>query len=200
MIYIEYFSRRREVSVEEFHSKVAQGLAWESEFSEDRLVLKAGRTWRLGPLPEYFIVWHTPEAGFDRFEAWDKAFRSGEADKFEHPFLSVARVEFAGCYDALREPVRARDGLYYAEFFRSRTDRAAVGGFFAGRVRRHADFTLVLLIERIGRMGPEPGGLAVWTLPGFSSLPAIARELDGVREPIELTEAGIYTDIGREIL
>jgi hypothetical protein len=200
MIYIEYFSRRPEVSLKEFHDKVAQGLEWESEFGEDRLVLKAGRTWRLGPLPEYFIVWHTPEAGFERFEAWDKAFRSGKAERFEHPFLSVAQVEFAGCYEALREPVRARNGFYYAEFFRSRSERAAVAGFFEERARTHPDFMLNLLIERIGRLGPEPGGLAVWTIPNFASIASVARELERLREPVELTAAGTYTDIGQEIL
>lgn len=200
MIYIEYFRRRPEVSVEDFHARVAQGLAWESEYSEDRLILKAGRTWRLGSLPEYFIVWHTPGAGFERFEAWEKAFRSGEADKFEHPFLSAARVEFAGCYEELREPVRVRGDLYYAEFFRPRAERPAVTNFFAERARKHADLSLNLLIDRIGRLGPEPGGLAVWTVPSFAALEGIARELDGVREPIELTSAGTYTDIGNEIL
>lgn len=200
MIYIEYFSRRPEVSVEDFHARVAQGLAWESEYSEDRLILKVGRTWRLGPLPEYFIVWHTPGAGFERFEAWEQTFRSGEADKFERPFMSAARVEFAGCYEALREPVRARGGLYYAEFFRPRAERSTLASFFAERARRHSEFNLNLLLHRIGRLGPEPAGLAVWTVPSFASLEAIARELDGVQEPVELTNAGIYADIGTEIL
>jgi hypothetical protein len=200
MIYVEYFSRRPGVRLDEFHSKVAQGLAWETEYSEDRLVLKAARTWRLGPLPEYFIVWYTPGAGFERFQAWEEAFRSGEADRFEHPFLSVARVEAAGCYDALREPVHVREGLYYAEYFRSRSDQASVARFFAKRAEGHPELQLVLLVDRIGRLGPDPGGLAVWALSDFAALSAVTRDLDGVDEPIAISAAGLYTDIGREIL
>lgn len=40
----------------------------------------------------------------------------------------------------------------------------------------------------------------MWTIPAFASLAALARELDGIRDPLELTDAGTYTDIGREIL
>ena len=31
--------------------------------------------------------------------------------------MSSARIDRAGCYEALLEPVRQQDGIYYAEFF-----------------------------------------------------------------------------------
>ena len=59
---------------------------------------------------------------------------------------------------------------------------------------------LVLGLARTWRLGPEPGGIAVWTLPDFASLGAIAAALNGVHEPVELVTAGIYADFGNEIL
>ncbi|HHT9131508.1 MAG TPA: hypothetical protein ACFYED_03380, partial [Candidatus Tripitaka californicus] len=101
MIYIEYFSRRPGVELAEFHAGVAKGSAWGDGYVEDRLILLAGRTWRLGPDPEYLMVWHSSNAGFERIDAWERIFRSGEADSFEEPFLRVARIDIAGCYEAL---------------------------------------------------------------------------------------------------
>jgi hypothetical protein len=200
MIYIEYFSRRPDVELADFHAGVGKGLGWDAGYSEDQLVLHAGRTWRMGPAPEYCMVWHSPGAGCERIDAWDFIFRAGEADQFEMPFLRVARIEGAGCYEALLEPVRAQSGTYYGEYFRPAGVMTEVRSFYEERARRHLDFKLNLLAVRIGRLGPEPGGLAVWTLPNFAVLGEIARELDGVTKPLELVAAGTYTDIGREIL
>jgi hypothetical protein len=77
---------------------------------------------------------------------------------------------------------------------------AQVVDFYQGRAARHPELTLNLLVKRIGRLGPEPGGLAVWTIPDFASLRGIAGELDQVEEPVALVTAGTYTDVGREIL
>jgi hypothetical protein len=200
MIYIEYFSRRPGVELAEFHAGVAKGSEWGDDYAEDRLILLVGRTWRLGPEPGYFMVWHSPNAGFERIDAWDRILRSGEADQFEGSFLAVARVDFAGCYEALFEPTRARDGAYYVEFFHSRDAMPEVRSFYEKRARRHEDFRLNLLAYRMGRLGPEPGGLAVWTLPDFAALGRIVRELDDVSSPVELVRAGTYADIGKEIL
>ena len=40
------------------------------------------------------------------------------ADIHENQFRRVATIEAAGCYDALLVPVPAKDGIYYAEYFR----------------------------------------------------------------------------------
>ena len=55
-------------------------------------------------------------------------------------------------------------------------------------------------IARIGKLAPDPGGLAAWTLPSYGALTAVARDLDGLNEPVRLTTAGVYNDIGKEIL
>jgi hypothetical protein len=200
LIYIEYISRRPGVSLEEFHRSALQGQeGWDSTHSEDRLVWNAARTWRLGPEPEYISAWHTPAKSFARIDDWDRIFRSGDADAFESSFFEVARIEAAGCYEPLREPVDARGATYYAEFLRMGAPTQVLE-FYEGRAARHPELTLNLLLGRVGRMGPDPGGLAVWTIPDFASLAGIAPELDDVDQPVTLVSAGTYTDVGREIL
>ena len=201
LVYIEYISRRAGVDLASFHADATAGQeGWHDDYGEDRLILSAGRTWRLGPEPEYMAVWHTPDAGFERIDAWDRIFRSGDAETSEQPFFQVARIDVAGCYQPLLEPVQARHGTYYGEFFRATADLDTIGAFYAERAQGHPQCVLNLLLHRIGKLAPEPGGLAVWTLPDFSALAEIAAELDGVQQPVELVNAGTYADLGREIL
>ena len=200
LVYIEYISRLPGVDPETFRAQAAQGQeGWDSGY-EDELVLSVGRTWRLGPQPEYMTVWHTQNAGLERLDAWDRIFRSGEADDLEKPFFQVARIDVAGCYNPLLEPVPARSGTYYSEFFGARDATENVRSFFESRAKRHPDFTLNLLVQRIGKLAPEPGGLAVWTIPDFAALDSIATELDQPDTPIRLSTAGTYADFGSEIL
>jgi hypothetical protein len=201
VIYIEYYSRRPGVSLQAFHAAVRLGMeGWSGDYAEDRLLLNVGRTWRLGPEPEYFAVWHSPGAGFERLDAWDRIFQSGEPDRYELVFQQAARIDVGGCYEPLVEPLPARGGPYYVEFFRACEDLTAVRAFFEMRVRRHGALTLNLLLYRIGRLGPEPGGLAVWTLPRFAALAEIVGDGSDRAGPIELVAAGTYADVGKEVL
>lgn len=201
LIYIEYISRRPGVDLATFYAGVRKGQeGWDSSYGEDRLVLNVGRTWRVGPEPEYLGVWYSPGASLDRIDAWDRIFRDGEATHLDEAFRWVARIDAAGCYEPLIEPVHARHGTYYIEFFRPTGTLDAIRTFYAERADRHPRFTLNLLVCRIGRLGPEPGGLAVWTIPDFAALGEIAQELDAAHRPIELVTAGTYADTGCEIL
>ena len=217
MIYIEFTSRRPqpglhandlgalviepfESQLERFHRGVLAGQSgWEGSWSEDRMLLGVGRTWRLGPEPEYMTAWQTP-TGFARIDDWDKVFRAGEADELEKPFREVARIDRAGCYEALLEPGRAHGGIYYAEFFEPAGSNDEIRALYEKRAAAHAGLTLALCLVRIGKLAPDPGGLAVWTLPSFAALATIASELDDATEPVLLTTAGVYNDIGKEIL
>src|SRR5918912_4470699 len=120
LVYVEYISRLAGVHVHEFHAALNEAQAgWAAAHPEDVLLWSAGRTWRLGPEPEYVGVWYTPDAGIDRLDAWDRIFRSGTADHHERPARQVSRIDVAGCYTALRQPVPARGGGYHAEYFLS---------------------------------------------------------------------------------
>jgi hypothetical protein len=202
-IYIEYISRRPGIPLEAFHAIAGPGQArWAAAYGDDRLILNLGRTWRLGAEPEYVCVWHTPAKGANRLGDWAAIFASGEADHIEVPFTAVGRIDVAGFYEPLHEPVAGRGPVYYAEFFdvapgASRDDVAA---FFGERATQQPDRVLNLAADRIGKLGPDPRGIAVWQLPSFDDLHAIAVELDDVETPIRLVRAGLYADIGQEVL
>ena len=117
LVYIEYISRRPGVSIEAFHFAAGRGQGgWASEYAGDILLLNLGRTFRLGPEPEYVAVWYVAGAGLERIGEWERIFASGEADHFEETFRLAARIDTAGCYEPLLEPVQGRDGLYYGEY------------------------------------------------------------------------------------
>jgi hypothetical protein len=201
LVYVEFVSRRPGVDLHQFHAAQLQAQAgWAGGHTEDLLIWQAARTWRLGPEPEYLVVWYTPGCGLERIDEWDRIFRAGGDDHHERPARQVARIDVAGCYTALRPPVAARKGSYYAEFFAPTGTPDAVRELYDRRAALHPRLTLNLLACRIGHLAPNPGGLAVWTLPDFASLAEIATELEGMGHPVHLHQAGTYHDVGEEIL
>jgi hypothetical protein len=166
------------------------------------LLLNLGRTFRTGPEPEYVAVWYTPDAGLERIGEWERIFASGEADHLEETFRLAARIDTAGCYEPLLEPVHGRGGLYYGEYldFAPGASRDQVSDFFAQRQGRHVGLTLNLLCDRIGGLGPEPRCLAVWTVPDWDGLEQIVRDLDDGGAPVRLVHGALYRDLGSETL
>jgi hypothetical protein len=102
LVHVEYISRRPQVSLAHFHAIAgeAQG-GWAGANADDRLILNLGRTWRVGPEPEYLAVWFSPAAGLERLGGWEQAFSSGMADRFEKPMELAARIDEARCYEPL---------------------------------------------------------------------------------------------------
>jgi hypothetical protein len=203
LIYIEFISRRPGVALEAFHAVAGGGqTGWAGDYAADVPVLNLGRTWRMGPEPEYLTVWHSPSAGLERLDEWERIFKSGDAAGFEEPFRLAARIDRAGVYEPLLEPVPGSRGRYYAEYFdfAPGATRAAVRAAYEERAARHGELELNLLIDRVGRLGPDPRGLAVWGAPSYGALDAIARELDGAERPIRLVTAALYNDFGAETL
>ena len=122
--------------------------------------------------PEYLCAWYSRNAGMERIDEWERVFRSGDADLFEEPFRLAARIDAAGCYEPLLEPVVGSKGRYYAEWFdlAPGADHDAVRSSYAARRQAHADLELNLLVDRIGKLGPDSRGLAVWaSRPGGRS-------------------------------
>ena len=141
---------------------------------------------------------YTPNSGIERVGEWERIFGSGEADDFEETFRLVGRIESAGCYEPLLEPVAGREGLYYMEYLdlTPGATRDDVRGLFEERLERHSTATLNLLCDRIGALGPGPRCLAAWTVPAWSAIDSLARDLDGVEYPVGLVDAAIYRDLG----
>jgi hypothetical protein len=151
LAYIEYFSRRPGVELADFRNAVSKAVGtWEGGDADDQMLVSAGRTWRLGPDPEYLTVWHSPRLGLDRLDGWDAAFRGG-GHEAEHirTFRSFARIEVAGCYEPLLPPVAATTqagaagksapaAVYYMEYFRPSGTHAAIRSLFRERAARAA--------------------------------------------------------------
>jgi hypothetical protein len=203
LIYIEYISRRAGVALEAFHSVAGGGqTGWAGDYAADVPVLNLGRTWRMGPEPEYLTVWYTPDAGLERLDEWERIFKAGDAAGFEEPFRLAARIDRAGAYEPLLEPVTGTLGTYYAEFFdlAPGATRDHVRAAYEERAARHGDLELNLVCDRIGRLGPDPRGLAFWGTPSYGALEAVVRDLDGDDGPVRLVTAGLYSDFGAETL
>lgn len=203
MIYIEYISRRPGVALDHFHAIAnrSQG-GWAESYAEDRLLLNLGRTWRIGREPEYLAVWYTPDAGLERIGDWEKAFSSGEADSLEKPMEVAARLDVAGCYDPLIEPSAHEGGRYYVEFFdfRAGATRDDVRSYFLDR-QASGHLQLPVLVDRIGKLGPDPRGVAVWVLSSYRDLEVAAREVDADEDaPVGLVSASLYAQLGAEVL
>ena len=204
LVYLEFISRRPGVSLEQFHAVAGYGqTGWADDNAEDVLLANLGRSWRTGPEPEYISFWYTPGQGFNRFDDWERIFRSGEAEEFEEPFRLAARIDRAGSYDALFEPVPVDTERCYLEFFdfAEGASRNDVRADYKRRADGHSGLKLNVLLDRIGCLGPEPRGIAVWGLPSWAALEQIARDLDGdAAGPVRLVDAGMYSEFGKETL
>jgi hypothetical protein len=203
LIYIEFMSRRDGVGLEQFHKVAGRGQeGWVGDYPDDVLVVNLGRTWRTGPDSEYMTAWYTPKQGLDRIDDWEEVFRSSAGDAFEEPFRLAARIDRAGCYVPLLEPVVGTAERYYVEYFdfADGASRDDLRSAYEERRERHADLQLNLLCDRIGKLGPSPRGLAVWGLAKWGALTAIAEELDGGHGPVRLADAGLFSWMGKETL
>lgn len=195
--YVEFISRRPGVPLEAFHAIAGPGqVNWGKRYGEDQLILNVGRTWRIGPEPEYLCIWNTPGRSLDRLGGWADVFATGEADDLEKSFEAAGRIDAAGMYDVLREPVPATGPLHYVEFFDT-ADPAAALAAYETRLARNG-LILNALLDRIGMLGPDPRGIAVWQAPSFDAIEACAREAPG--QGVEVVRAGLYAPIGDEIL
>jgi hypothetical protein len=203
LIYVEFISRRPGISIEHFHAIAGAGqTGWAAQYSEDQLLLNMGRTWRIGPEPEYVAFWLNREAGLERLGQWEAAFASGDADAFEKPMEVVGRLDRAGCYRPLREPIPGVQGPYYLEFLDVAAGASSddIAEFFDKRAAAHPALTLHVVADRIGHLGPDPRCLAVWGLPDYQHLDEIAEELQDATGPVVLRDAGVYANLGQEIL
>lgn len=204
LIYIEFISRRPGVSIEAFHKVAGRGQAgWAEEHGADDLLLSLGRTWRIGPEPEYLAIWWSREHGLERFDEWEAEFRSGAADHVEQPFALAARIDRAGCYVPLLDPVAGgQRERYFAEYFDRSPDTTTeeVTEHFVRRAAAYPQLQLHLVAERIGMLGPGSPVLAIWSADTWGDLEMIARDVTASADPVRLTDVAFYSSFGYETL
>jgi predicted ester cyclase len=190
LCYLEFFRPLPGVPLETFHRVASTSFAeWTRLYPEDELIANLGRTWRMGPY-RYLLGWRC--RGIERWSEWNEIFGSGDVDDLEHPILDVLATDTAGFY---RELVPSRPALhgaaYYLETF---APWGGAGEAYERRAEEHG-IELVMLLERVGRLGPEPGGLALMALDEVSAAMRLQRDV-----PPAVADAGVYAPIGSEIL
>jgi len=201
LVYVEFISRRPGVSLEEFHERAGriQGDLAEGH-GEDLMLLNAGRTWRVGPEPEYICVWYTAASSLERIDDWERLFGEGEAEHHAG-FQAVARIDRAGCYIPLGEPTRADEGRYLVEWIACQgTSDETISKVFAERAQRHPQRTLRCLARPLGVLAPDARAFAVWGLSAWRDAEALARDLPDPGSGVSVIDASLLADFGEEQL
>src|SRR6185436_18056871 len=103
LIYIEFISRRPGVALEAFHAVAGGGQeGWAGDYAADVAVLNLGRTWRMGPEPEYLTAWYSPSAGLERLDEWERilsrATPSASRSPSGWPRASIAPAPTSRCW------------------------------------------------------------------------------------------------------
>jgi hypothetical protein len=201
LLYVEFFNRLPGVSLQEFHRVAGAVEAWSEANTDDRLVLNIGRTWRIGPEPEYLCVWYSERHGLDRIDDWERVFvAAGEAAGGNGDFFSVARIERAGCYTVPMVPRTGRSGRYYLEWLEIEpgvTD-GEVASWFERRAGEHTTLELDVVARPLGPLAPRSLGFAVWGLPTYGDAQPVALEPIDPAAPVRVVDASLYADVGHE--
>jgi hypothetical protein len=203
LLYVEFISRRWDATLEEFHRRAGRAQdMWAEEYGDDQMVLNLGRTWRIGPEPEYVCVWSSPAHGLERIDDWERLFAAGAHDAVNTEFDAVARIDRAGCYTALIPPVPGRTGRYYMEWFDvvDGSSPPQIREHFEHRARAHHELELNVVGLPLGPMAPGSRAFAAWGLPNFGAAEALATSPEEPTSPIRVVDASLYADFGKEQL
>jgi hypothetical protein len=201
-VYVEFISRRPMVSLERFHEQAGriQG-EWATSHGDDLMVLNAGRTWRIGPEPEYLCVWYTPRSGLERIDEWEQLFRDAGEAEHHKGFAAVARIDRAGCYLPIGEPTVATEGRYLVEWISyDGVDDQQISALFRDRAARHPQRLLHCLSRPLGALAPDSRGFAVWGLSDWGDGEELALDLPDPSSGVRVTDASLYADFGDEQL
>jgi hypothetical protein len=91
-------------------------------------------------------------------------------------------------------------GLHLIEFFDAQgASTAEIRDYFQSRVAKAAPGKLLYLINRIGFLAPDPGGMAVWNFADYVAAEAFIRKAPPPG-PVRFTQAGLYRNFGEEIV
>lgn len=188
MIFVEYIRRDRNVPFELFRHHGRQD--WVS--APDVMVANLGRTMKVGPEPHYMCWWQIPSIA--RMDEWEDYFRTPEGQNYAATSPVPRALDFyqAGLYDALVGEGEVPDGLHLVEFFAAQGDSKEIADRF--RARDPQGGRLHYVLTRLGLMGPDPGGIALWTFPSYAAAEGF------MRTPApSVTAAGLYRNFGKDI-
>lgn len=203
LVYVEFISRRPHASVEEFHLGAGHAQSqWAREYSADQMILHLGRSWRIGPEPEYLCAWLSPDHDLDRLDDWERVFKAGEHEENHAGFDAVARIDRAGCYLPLIAPVFVTASHYYLEWLEIPADVADsdVASEIERRTIEHGSAQLALLARPVGLLAPGPYGFAAWGLKRWADAGPLGASAPSGDGPFRAIDASLYAPFGEEIL
>ena len=135
---------------------------WADSYGDDQMVLNVGRTWRVGPEPEYLCVWYSAEARTRADRRVGAVFARRRATTAVHAEFECGRprIDCAGCYTRSYPPATPGSrGRYYLEWFEVATGAPdPTQEHFERRVRAHSDLELNVVALPIGPWRPDPSG------------------------------------------
>ncbi|HJR22660.1 MAG TPA: hypothetical protein VJ822_13615 [Dongiaceae bacterium] len=195
MIFVEYIRHRPHVPLAIASHHAPQD--WASD--EDVMFANLGRTMKLGPEPTQMCWWQI--SGLARVDAWERHLHSeaGRLYRAESPVPAALDFYRFGMFDLGHGDKPPAGKLHIAEFF----DSDAVNGeqlraVLEERRQRHAGTILASVVTRIGKLGPAPGGIALWSVEDYVAAEPVVRDETGHRW-MHVLDVGLYRDIGREI-
>lgn len=198
MIYAEYIEHDRNLPIALFEHLGRQS-SWVSDI--DVKVANLGRAERIGPEPSVICLWRHP--GMARMDEWEASFRTDEARR--DPAFQATRLAIhftrGGLYDEIVGAAPLGGGLHYVEFFAAGEEHGdeAVRDHFTSRAKRYSEGKLDFVLRRVGLLGPDPGGLAIWTFAGYAAAEPIIRERHGAN-PLRPLQAGLYWDFENALI
>lgn len=196
MIYAEFIERDRAIPLEihRFFSKQDQ---WNA--AGDERVINIARTKAVGPPPANLCCWRIKD--ISRMEEWETYFQSAESRQDVSEWATYHALDFrrAGLYDEVIETTMPEEGLHFVEFFAAAATVSdeEMHHHFRARSRKHSAGRLNALLRRVGLLGPDPGGIAIWTFSNYMEMERIAREVQD-ETPLRPTAVGLYRNVGQE--
>ena len=194
MIFVEYIERERSMPFEIFRKLGGQD--WSGS---DRIVANLGRTMRLAPTPHYMCWWQIPS--IKRMDEWENYFRSSEGRIYlsELPTGKALHFQRCGLYDEIIGHGEVPSGLHLVEFFAAPgLSSGDIKQWFGERAGESGTGRLSYVINRLGLIAPDPGGIAIWTFPDYAGVEPFLR-----RPPqpgaVGVTQAGLYRNFGEDI-
>lgn len=198
MIYIEYMEHDRSIPLELSSPRGDHPWLPESKYgSIDRPVAVLGRTLNLGPHPPYLAIWRCRT--MEKLEEWE-AYFTARQNLHRAASRNAIHRSNAGCYrEAFSGPPIGK-GIQYIEYFAYGLDQGEekIALCFHERMRHHGNGSLNFVLCRMGPLGPDPGGLAIWTFESHAAIEEIVLD-DKRRKDIGIVTAGIYRKLGEEV-
>jgi hypothetical protein len=195
MIYAEYIDRERSMPWEIFRHHGRQD--WVSD--QDVMVANLGRTMRLAPAPHYMCWWKIHSIA--RMDEWEDHFRRPEGQLYlaGSPVAKALNFLSSGLYDEIIGEGQVPSGLHLVEFFAADDIEAdQLRSHFSRRAQDIRDGGLTYVINRLGRLAPDPGGMALWTFRSYvEAEPFLRRRHD--HGPVRMVAAGLYRNFGDDI-